>query len=132
MPQLPTSREDDIHRLVNDAHYAVVVGINFYQHLGNLAGPSKDATRFCDWLVDDEGGRLRGANVRRVKATEARDGEDLIPTLVDILDTLNSVNMECPASLLAGQVKKEMVAVIRMTSIDARGADDTGYHIGHR
>ena len=99
MPQLLTSRQDDTRRLVNDAHYAVVVGINFYQHLQDLGGPVNDAAQFCEWLVDEDGGGLPAENVRPVKATEERDGEDLIPTLGDIHQTLNYVNLEMNARL---------------------------------
>jgi hypothetical protein len=55
---------------VNDAHYAVVVGINRYPGIGDLGGARRDAEQFAAWLLDPEGGALPPENVKRVWVTE--------------------------------------------------------------
>lgn len=68
-------------------HYAVVVGIDFYPGVKNLAFARKDATAFCNWLTDPSGGEVPAENVRRIILSQGPFGDvaDAVPTreLVD-------------------------------------------------
>jgi Caspase domain len=78
----------------NDAHYAVVIGINFYETLNSLSGAIHDAEAFYEWLHRSDGGGLTKSNIRRVPATVNPDGQRLTPDLVAIHRTLSDVNLE--------------------------------------
>jgi hypothetical protein len=84
--------------MVNDAHYAVVVGIDRYPFIRDLRGPMNDANRFAAWLGDAAGGGLPGQNVHVVKATlpeEAlADPYEVVPTTKEINRALQRVNTE--------------------------------------
>jgi len=56
---------------VNENHYAVVVGINRYPGISDLAGPVNDAAAFYGWLVDDTAGGLPPENAWLVEASAA-------------------------------------------------------------
>ena len=43
---------------MNDLHFAVVVGIDFYPGIRNLSSARNDARAFCAWLADPGGGEL--------------------------------------------------------------------------
>src|SRR5215472_8538461 len=61
----------DPARTVNENHYAVVVGINRYPGISDLAGPVNDAAAFYGWLVDDTAGGLPPENAWLVEASAA-------------------------------------------------------------
>ncbi len=89
-------------RPLNAAHYAVVVGINYYRSFTPLSGALNDARRFAEWLVAPSGGGLDPDNVRCVPATEEfSDGDHsrLMPRVGDILDAIADVNEEMRARL---------------------------------
>jgi hypothetical protein len=48
---------------MNDLHYAVVVGIDRYPGISDLAGAGDDATQFAEWLQSPDGGALPEPNV---------------------------------------------------------------------
>lgn len=54
---------------MNDLHYAVVVGINRYPGIRDLAFARPDAEAFRDWLLSAEGGGLPAENVVLVAAS---------------------------------------------------------------
>ena len=58
---------------MHDHHYAVVVGINRYPGLSDLAGARADAEAFAQWLEKPDGGGLPAANVKRVMATDQEE-----------------------------------------------------------
>ena len=58
---------------MNDAHYAVVVGINRYPGLGDLDGARTDAERFALWLQDPSGGAISPENVHKICLSEAEE-----------------------------------------------------------
>jgi uncharacterized caspase-like protein len=72
---------------MHENHYAVVVGIDFYPGVKNLAFARKDATAFCKWLTDPDGGELPPANVRQIILSQGPFGtvDEAVPTreLVD-------------------------------------------------
>ena len=84
--------------MVNDAHYAVVVGIDRYPFIRDLKGPCNDARQFAAWLVDEAGGGLPQQNVTMVKATLPdellADPQDVVPTTREINRALGTVNRE--------------------------------------
>ncbi len=89
-------------------HYAVVIGINRYPGLSDLAGPRADAEAFYEWLVDEHGGRVPEANVHCVlaKPTEEagfRDAWDARPTSFDVESKLGQINQTFTAAMNADQ-----------------------------
>jgi hypothetical protein len=50
----------------NVEDYAIVVGINRYPGIRNLAGAEKDASQFAKWLGDPQGGDLLPQNIRLI------------------------------------------------------------------
>jgi hypothetical protein len=99
------SRQVDLSSLpsgtVHDAHFAVVVGINRYPGLADLAGPLDDAANFVDWLVSPTGGAVPSANVFEVPAArELSPGlavHDARPSVPDIVNALRNVNLAVDA-----------------------------------
>lgn len=75
---------------MNEAHYAVVVGINRYPGVSDLAFAKRDAEAFRDWLVDPDGGGLPKGNVELV--TVASDEEAGFTAAVDSRPALSQVN----------------------------------------
>lgn len=68
-------------------HYAILVAINRYPGLTNLAGPENDADNFFRWLIDPAGGDLqnpigRPPDQRRVEVIRSSD----FPAVVDPYD----------------------------------------------
>lgn len=68
-------------------HYAILVAINRYPGLTNLAGPENDADNFFRWLIDPAGGDLqnpigRPPDQRRVEVIRSSD----FPAAVDPYD----------------------------------------------
>lgn len=51
---------DDVR---NPDHYAIVIGINRYPQFPPLSGAVRDATRFAEWLVQEDGGGLSPKNM---------------------------------------------------------------------
>lgn len=51
-------------------HYAILLAINNYPGLRNLAGPENDVAAFADWLRDPKGGDVDPANIRIIKSTD--------------------------------------------------------------
>lgn len=59
-------------------HYAILVAINQYPGLTNLAGPENDANEFFRWLIDPAGGDLQDpsglpSDLRRVEVIRSSD-----------------------------------------------------------
>lgn len=83
---------------MNDAHYAVVVGIDRYPFIRDLSGPWNDANLFAAWLTDPAGGGLPVKNVTLVKATlrdeQLDDPLDVLPTTKEINRALGVANRE--------------------------------------
>jgi uncharacterized caspase-like protein len=89
---------------LNDLHYAVVVGINRYPGIGDLAGARADAEQFAAWLADPAGGALPASNVKTVCATEADEAaydcaHVARPTNNEIDYALQKVTRELKATL---------------------------------
>jgi hypothetical protein len=99
MRSISTLTRGAVERAANDAHYAVLVGINYYEFLPALGGPLGDVASFRAWLVRPDGGGLPDPNVRRVNATTNPVDEPLAPTLTVIHRTLNAVNVEMKARI---------------------------------
>lgn len=73
-------------------HYALLVAINLYPGLSNLAGPENDAEAFADWLRAKDGGGLHPGHVVVIKSSDfdaATDPYDANPTDTHIKKTLN-------------------------------------------
>lgn len=73
-------------------HYALLVAINLYPGLSNLAGPENDAEAFAQWLTSADGGRLDPAHVVVIKSSDfdpATDPYDANPTDTHIKKALN-------------------------------------------
>ncbi len=80
--------------VVNDRHYALVVGINTYPGLTDLGGPVNDAKNFRDWLVDPVGGHLPDDNVRLLLSDDgAVSARPLRDEIDDALLDLNAKAM---------------------------------------
>jgi hypothetical protein len=82
--------------VLNDLHYAVVVGINHYPAFGPLRFARADAEAFSEWLRSPAGGALPSENVRTVTVTELEEktfaaSSDARPTLRDVDDALEWV-----------------------------------------
>lgn len=79
---------------LNPLHYAVVVGINFYnsRELPPLSGPMNDAEDFVRWLETDGG--LHPDNIRSIPASANAADKPLRPTLAAIHEALNNINMD--------------------------------------
>jgi uncharacterized caspase-like protein len=78
---------------VNDAHYAVVVGINRYPGFTDLSGARADADAFADWLLDPNGGALPNSNVTPIQVDKKEEKTfkttaGARPTNVEIDDAL--------------------------------------------
>ncbi len=87
-------------------HYAVVIGINRYPGLSDLAGPRKDAEAFHAWLVDEQGGRVPERNIHSVHAKPVeeegfRTNWDARPTSVDVESRLGQINETFTAAMNA-------------------------------
>ena len=92
----------------NPLHYAVVVGVDRYPGLTDLRLPRNDATRFCEWLRDEDGGGLGAGNVRSImrkddetfsQPREARPRSDEIEwELVEIHECLRKAVADDPAA----------------------------------
>lgn len=81
-------------------HYAILVAINHYPGLTNLAGPENDANEFFSWLIDPAGGDLQdpaglAPGDRRVEIirssdfTLVTDPDDANPTETQFKKVLN-------------------------------------------
>jgi hypothetical protein len=82
--------------VVNDAHYAVVVGIDRYPFIRDLRGPRNDARLFAEWLTHEDGGGLPAQNVRVVRSTVLEeplaDELDVLPTTKEINRAFGEIN----------------------------------------
>jgi uncharacterized caspase-like protein len=56
-------------------HYAIAIGIDTYPSLRRLTSSVGDATRFCEWLMDEDGGNLHPDNVRLVPSPKTTPGD---------------------------------------------------------
>ncbi len=56
-------------------HYAIAVGIDTYPSLRRLTSAVGDATKFCEWLTDEEGGNIHPDNVRLVPSPKTTPGD---------------------------------------------------------
>lgn len=73
-------------------HYALLVAINLYPGLSNLAGPENDAEAFAQWLTSADGGGLDPTHVVVIKSSDfnpATDPYDANPTDTHIKKALN-------------------------------------------
>jgi hypothetical protein len=73
-------------------HYALLVAINLYPGLSNLAGPENDAEAFAQWLTSTDGGGLDPTHVVVIKSNDfdpATDPYDANPTDTHIKKALN-------------------------------------------
>jgi hypothetical protein len=52
------------------SHYALLVAINRYPGLSNLAGPENDADALARWLLDPAGGGLAAAHLKIIKSSD--------------------------------------------------------------
>ncbi|MCK7495132.1 MAG: caspase family protein [Comamonadaceae bacterium] len=52
------------------SHFALLVAINHYPGLSDLAGPENDAAAFKAWLLDKDGGRLDPARIVLIKSSD--------------------------------------------------------------
>lgn len=74
------------------SHYALLVAINRYPGLSDLAGPENDATEFARWLLDPAGGGLDPAHVIAIKSSDfppAEDPYDANPADTQVKKALN-------------------------------------------
>ena len=76
--------------LVNDRHFAVVVGINQYPAIGNLTAAHADASDFYNWVVSAGGGGVPTGNVHLILSTAEPDvaAEKANPTTDEIYKAL--------------------------------------------
>ena len=67
-------------------HYGIAIGIDTYPALRPLRSSVSDATKFLEWLTDDEGGNVSPDNVRLIKspANIAADTFDAEPTQKEV------------------------------------------------
>jgi uncharacterized caspase-like protein len=79
--------------VVNDRHYALLVGINAYPGVTPLNGPVNDAHDVRDWLTDPGGGAVPPGNVRLVVSDPA-DGRPPRPVQDEIEDALIDLNAQ--------------------------------------
>jgi uncharacterized caspase-like protein len=89
-------------RLVNDLHFAVVVGINRYPGIRDLRFARSDAELFRDWLLDPAGGNLPPENVRLVTAADDAAyavADDARPTRTEVNRALREVNLAATAKV---------------------------------
>ncbi len=73
-------------------HYAILVAINDYPGLSDLAGPENDAEEFRSWLVDPAGGAVGSERVALLRSSDfppAADPDDANPTETQFKKTLN-------------------------------------------
>jgi KAP family P-loop domain len=70
---------------MNLRDYAIVIGISDYLVLGNISGPTEQATAIAGWLTDASGGGLPAENVAVLTSHQtADDGRMLYPILDDV------------------------------------------------
>jgi Caspase domain len=55
--------------MLNEFHFAVVIGINRYPGIRDLGKPRNDARGFREWLISDTGGCVPEENVHLIEAT---------------------------------------------------------------
>lgn len=75
-------------------HYAILVAINYYPGLSDLAGPENDIAAFEKWLVSREGGDLDTANVQTIRSSQfakVTDANDANPTERALIKALNKL-----------------------------------------
>jgi hypothetical protein len=73
----------------SDLDFAVVVGVEHYQHFRPLCGAISDAKSFRDWLCDEHGGGLAPDNVKLIESNaEARTPvqDEIDDILLKVLD----------------------------------------------
>lgn len=74
-------------------HYALLVAINTYPGLTNLAGPENDAAEFARWLKDPAGGDVAEPNVRLILSSDfkpaATEPYDASPTERELIHALD-------------------------------------------
>lgn len=51
-------------------HYGIAVGIDTYPSLRRLTSSVRDATKFCEWLTDEDGGNVDTKNVTLVRSPD--------------------------------------------------------------
>jgi hypothetical protein len=56
-------------------HYGIAVGIDTYPSLRRLTSSVGDATKFCEWLTDPEGGNIHPDNVKLVPSPQSGAGD---------------------------------------------------------
>ena len=56
-------------------HYAIAVGIDTYPSLPRLRSSVGDATQFCEWLTDEDGGNIHPDNVRLIPSPQTTPGD---------------------------------------------------------
>jgi hypothetical protein len=71
---------------LNPDHYAIVIGIDSYPFLRRLQASGKDATRFQNWLLAEDGGGLLPEHIATIisPATLPSDGTDAKPVQDEI------------------------------------------------
>jgi hypothetical protein len=57
-------------------HYALLLAINHYPGLSDLAGPENDALAFREWLLDPDGGALEPGHLALIKSSDFADTPD--------------------------------------------------------
>lgn len=57
-------------------HYALLLAINTYPGLSNLAGPENDALALRDWLLDPAGGAVDPAHLALIKSSDFPSTQD--------------------------------------------------------
>jgi hypothetical protein len=74
-------------------HYAVLVTINHYPGLSDLAGPEHDGTAMREWLLDPEGGGLELEHVNLIRSSDfaaTNNPDDANPTERELVRALNN------------------------------------------
>lgn len=79
----------------NADHYAIVVGIQDYAGLQTLQAAKKDAVRFTEWLLREDGGNLPETNIhqRLSPASRPEDPFKSTPVLSDIQSALTAIGV---------------------------------------
>jgi uncharacterized caspase-like protein len=77
-------------------HYGIAVGIDTYPSLRKLTSAVGDATRFCEWLLDENGGNVHQDNVKLIPSppATAADRFDAKPIQDDIERALRDFGAE--------------------------------------
>jgi hypothetical protein len=80
--------------------FAIIVGVSHYPGMASLNGPENDAQEFYNWVIAEDGGRVKPKRVRKIVSSEwkpARSAMRAKPTaekLRSIFDELHTIALQ--------------------------------------